>query len=103
MPARVDANDWRVLARRNDVTEAGDDRPGRVVHVETDRGARIAALAVDGAGGRDPYHRWSHRMALAAAQAKLSGLVKGSLIGIQVSRHGVSPRIVLAAVEMFLT
>ncbi len=52
----------------------------------------------DGAGGRDPYHRWSRRMTVAAAQAKLGGLVKGSLVGIQVVRHGVSPRIVTATV-----
>jgi stage II sporulation protein D len=51
----------------------------------------------DGAGG-DPYHHWSYRMSLAAAQAKLSGLVKGSLVGIKVLKHGVSPRILTAAV-----
>jgi stage II sporulation protein D len=51
----------------------------------------------DGAGG-DPYHRWSYRMSMAAAQAKLAGLVKGSLIGIQILKHGVSPRILTAAV-----
>jgi stage II sporulation protein D len=51
----------------------------------------------DGVGG-DPYHRWSYRMSLAAAAARLSGLLKGSLEGIQVLRRGVSPRIVTAAV-----
>ncbi len=52
----------------------------------------------DGADGQDPYHHWSHRMTLAAAQATLSGLVKGSLVGIQVTRYGVSPRILTAVV-----
>jgi stage II sporulation protein D len=51
----------------------------------------------DGAAG-DPYHSWSSQMSLAAAARKLGGLVKGSLIGIQVTRHGVSPRIVSAEV-----
>lgn len=52
----------------------------------------------DGAEGHDPYHHWSKRMTMATAQAKLSGLVKGSLVGIQVTRTGVSPRILNAVV-----
>ena len=51
----------------------------------------------DGVGG-DPYHHWSDRMSIASAQAKLGSLVKGKLIGIQVTRHGVSPRVVSAQV-----
>jgi stage II sporulation protein D len=51
----------------------------------------------DGAAG-DPYHSWGAQMSLAAASAKLRGLVKGSLIGIQVIHHGVSPRIIAATV-----
>jgi stage II sporulation protein D len=51
----------------------------------------------DGAGG-NPYHHWGADYSLAAAGAKLRGLVKGSLIGVRVLRHGVSPRILLAAV-----
>ena len=51
----------------------------------------------DGAGG-DPYHRWGADYSLAAAAAKLRGLVKGSLIGVTVLRHGASPRILLADV-----
>jgi stage II sporulation protein D len=52
----------------------------------------------DGAGG-DPYHLWVYRLSLASAAGKLSGLVKGSLIGIQVTEHaGASPRIVTASV-----
>jgi stage II sporulation protein D len=51
----------------------------------------------DGAGG-DPYHSWGYQMSLAAAAAKLSAAVKGSLIGIQVTRHGASPRILTAQV-----
>jgi stage II sporulation protein D len=46
----------------------------------------------DGAGN-DPYHRWSEEMSLAAAARKLGRLVKGSLLGITVTKHGVSPRI----------
>jgi hypothetical protein len=37
-------------------------------------------------------------MSLAAAAARLGSLVKGELIGIRVLRHGVSPRILEAAV-----
>ena len=37
-------------------------------------------------------------MSLAAATRKLGRLVKGSLIGIRVTRHGISPRIVQAQV-----
>jgi stage II sporulation protein D len=51
----------------------------------------------DGAGG-DPYHVWTYQLSLPAAAAKLSGLVKGSLRGIQVTRHGASPRILTASV-----
>ena len=51
----------------------------------------------DGAGG-NPYHHWGHRMSVAAAAGKLSGLVKGSLVGIKVIRHGASPRILTASV-----
>jgi stage II sporulation protein D len=51
----------------------------------------------DGTAG-DPYHSWGAQMSLAAASAKLRGLIKGSLIGIQVVRRGVSPRIIAAAV-----
>src|SRR5436305_328803 len=51
----------------------------------------------DGAGG-DPYHHWGYRMSVAAAAGKLSGLVKGSLVGIKVLRHGASPRILAASV-----
>jgi stage II sporulation protein D len=51
----------------------------------------------DGAG-QDPYHSWGSQMSLAAAAHRLGRLVKGSLIGIRVTRHGVSPRIVQAQV-----
>jgi stage II sporulation protein D len=51
----------------------------------------------DGAG-HDPYHRWTHRMTLAAAQAMLGSLVKGRLIGIRITKRGVSPRVITASV-----
>jgi hypothetical protein len=51
----------------------------------------------DSAGG-DPYHRWSHQMSVVAAADKLGSLVKGKLLGIVVTKHGVSPRIVEASV-----
>ncbi len=51
----------------------------------------------DGAGG-DPYHHWTHRLSLSVVAAKLGSLVRGALRGIVVTRHGVSPRIVQAAV-----
>jgi len=54
---------------------------------------------------RDPYdsaspkHRWGpYRWSLDTAARKLSGLVRGSLKGIDVVRRGRSPRIVLADV-----
>jgi hypothetical protein len=51
----------------------------------------------DGAGG-DPYHHWGYRMSVAAAAGKLSGLVKGSFVGIKITTHGASPRILTASV-----
>lgn len=51
----------------------------------------------DGAG-HNPYHRWARNLSVASAARHLHGLLKGSLVGIQVLRHGVSPRIVSAAV-----
>jgi stage II sporulation protein D len=48
--------------------------------------------------GHNPYHSWGTQMSLAAAARKLGRLVKGSLVGIRVTRHGVSPRIVEAQV-----
>jgi len=51
----------------------------------------------DGAGG-NPYHRWSYRLTVAAASAKLGSLLKGRLLGIVVTKRGVSPRVVTAQV-----
>ena len=51
----------------------------------------------DGAGG-DPYHRWSYQLSMGAAAAKLGSWVKGKLVGIKVTQHGVSPRIITAEV-----
>jgi stage II sporulation protein D len=51
----------------------------------------------DSAGG-DPYHQWGEQLSLSAAAGKLGGLVKGALIGITVTEHGVSPRIIRAEV-----
>jgi stage II sporulation protein D len=48
--------------------------------------------------GQNPYHSWGSQMSLAGAAHTLGRLVKGSLIGIAVTRHGVSPRIVQAQV-----
>ena len=47
---------------------------------------------------QNPYHSWGSQMSLAAAARTLGRLVKGSLLGIAVTRHGVSPRIVQAQV-----
>lgn len=46
----------------------------------------------------NPYHHWKLSLSLRAARAKLGGLVHGSLIGIKVLAHGVSPRILRARV-----
>jgi stage II sporulation protein D len=51
----------------------------------------------DGAAG-DPYHRWGSQMTTAAAAAKLGAFVKGSLVGIRITKHGASPRILTAQV-----
>ncbi len=51
----------------------------------------------DGAGN-DPYHRWSRQLSLAAAAVKLGSLVRGTLLGIAVTAHGSSPRILQASV-----
>jgi stage II sporulation protein D len=49
--------------------------------------------------GVSPRHTWQPvTLSLASAQAKLSGLVKGRLRGIQVIKRGRSPRIVAADV-----
>ncbi|MFZ1995312.1 MAG: SpoIID/LytB domain-containing protein, partial [Solirubrobacteraceae bacterium] len=48
--------------------------------------------------GQNPYHSWGAQMSLASAARKLGRLVKGSLVGIAVTRRGVSPRIVQAQV-----
>ena len=45
-----------------------------------------------------PKHRWTKRLSMGAASAKLGGLVKGSLREIRVVKRGVSPRIVDAEV-----
>ncbi|MDQ6730543.1 MAG: SpoIID/LytB domain-containing protein [Actinomycetota bacterium] len=49
-------------------------------------------------GANDPYHRWTQQLSLAAASAKLGALVRGSLLGIAVTAHGASPRILQASV-----
>ncbi len=51
----------------------------------------------DGAGG-NPYHHWGSDLSLRAAAARLGGLLKGALIGVTVTRHGSSPRILSADV-----
>jgi stage II sporulation protein D len=51
----------------------------------------------DGAGG-NPNHRWSYNLPMPSATARLGSLVKGTLVGITVTKHGVSPRIVSAQV-----
>jgi stage II sporulation protein D len=54
-------------------------------------------------GVGDPFdqgalHRWRIDIGFAAATARLKGLVKGALRGVEVLRRGVSPRIVSARV-----
>ncbi|MEO8966215.1 MAG: SpoIID/LytB domain-containing protein [Solirubrobacteraceae bacterium] len=51
----------------------------------------------DGAGN-DPSHRWRQQLSLAAATAKLGALARGSLLGIAVTAHGASPRVMQASV-----
>ncbi len=51
----------------------------------------------DGAGG-DPYHHWTRQITLSAAAKQLGKLVKGKLVGIRVTKHGASPRVMSANV-----
>ncbi len=51
----------------------------------------------DGAAG-DPYHHWTRQLSLSAATKQLGRFVKGKLIGIKVTQHGASPRIMSANV-----
>ena len=48
--------------------------------------------------GHDPYDHWGYRLKPAAAAKKLGTLVKGNLVGVKVTRHGVSPRVITADV-----
>ena len=45
-----------------------------------------------------PLHTWTVTMSFAAAAARLRGLVQGSLMGIEVTKRGYSPRIVSAEI-----
>jgi len=54
--------------------------------------------SVDDPYDAGPRHRWTARMTLARASARLGGLVKGSLRQIKVLRRGRSPRVVRAQV-----
>ncbi len=51
----------------------------------------------DDSGG-NPYYRWSERLSMSDAAARLGSLVKGSFQGIEVTQRGVSPRVVRANV-----
>ena len=46
----------------------------------------------------NPYHRWKETLSLPAAKQKLGKLVEGSLKGIKVLQHGISPRIIKARI-----
>lgn len=58
---------------------------------------RGVADPFDDAGG-NPYYRWGREFSLGATSARLSRLVPGTLIGIQVTDTGASPRIIHAQV-----
>ncbi|HET9125643.1 MAG TPA: SpoIID/LytB domain-containing protein [Solirubrobacteraceae bacterium] len=51
----------------------------------------------DAAAG-DPYHHWTVRFSMAAADRRLGSLVRGRLLRIIVTHHGVSPRVITAQV-----
>ena len=46
--------------------------------------------------GASPYHRWTRKLSNGQMQAELSGLVRGKLKRIVVTKRGASPRIVKA-------
>jgi stage II sporulation protein D len=46
----------------------------------------------------NPYYRWSEQLTMAAAARDLGSLVKGSLVGVKITKTGVSPRVVSAVV-----
>lgn len=58
---------------------------------------RGVADPYDGAGG-DPYHHWTRQLSLTGAAKQLGHLLKGKLVGIRVTQHGASPRIMTAVV-----
>jgi stage II sporulation protein D len=47
---------------------------------------------------RGPLHRWSLTLSFASVTARLGHLVRGSILGIEVTRRGLSPRILSAYV-----
>jgi len=111
--AETAATDAAVAATRGEVVEYGG-RPavtyffsssgGHTENIENvwrgdtpEPWLRGAPDPYDGAGG-DPYHRWGSDMTVAAAAVRLGGLVKGQLLGIQVTKHGSSPRVLTASV-----
>ncbi len=51
----------------------------------------------DDSGG-NPFYRWTVDLSIARATASLGGLVKGSLVGIRVTKQGLSPRVLAAQV-----
>lgn len=52
----------------------------------------------DAADGQDPYHTQDLSMSMSAAARKLHGLFSGTFEGVEVLRHGVSPRVITAKV-----
>lgn len=46
----------------------------------------------------NPYYRWKETLSVGAASGDLKRYLKGSLKGIEVLQHGVSPRVVKAAI-----
>ena len=92
------------LQRRPRVTYFSASSGGYTENIENvwaGAAARAVARGVpdpyDGAGGNPNYH-WGYQLTTAAAGARLGALLKGQLVGIQVTKHGVSPRIIRARV-----
>ncbi len=109
--AETAPTDRAVAATRNEVVTHGG-KPVTTYFFSTS-GGRTENVEYGFPGGEpkpwlksvdDPYddvspkHRWQKRMTLGQAQAKLGGLVKGTLREIRVTKRGVSPRIVSAEV-----
>ncbi len=73
-------------------------RTESVQYAFTGSGAEPWLRGVPDPFDQGPLHKWTVTMSFASAQARLTGLVRGALEGIEVLKRGYSPRILTAYV-----